>query len=30
MSSIGWASGIYVVSLEVNGRMYSQKLGFFK
>jgi uncharacterized protein (DUF1501 family) len=30
MSNIGWASGIYVVSLEVNGRMYSQKLGFFK
>lgn len=30
MSSVGWASGIYVVSLEVNGRMYSRKLGFFE
>jgi uncharacterized protein (DUF1501 family) len=30
MSSIGWASGVYIVSLEVNGRMYSRKLGFFK
>jgi hypothetical protein len=30
MSSIGWASGVYVISLEVNGQMYSRKLRFFK
>ncbi len=30
MSSAGWSSGIYVVSLEVNGRMYSRKLGYFR
>lgn len=30
MSSIGWASGVYIISLEVNGQMYSRKLGFFK
>ena len=30
MSSAGWSSGVYVVSLEVNGRMYSRKLGFFR
>ncbi len=30
ISSAGWSSGVYVVSLEVNGRMYSRKLGFFR
>ena len=30
LNNIGWASGVYVVSLEVNGRMYSQKLGMFR
>lgn len=30
LNNIGWASGIYVVSLEVNGRMYSQKVGLFR
>lgn len=30
LSGIGWSSGIYVVSLEVNGRMYSRKLGVFR
>ncbi|TXF89979.1 DUF1501 domain-containing protein [Neolewinella aurantiaca] len=30
MSSVGWSSGVYIVSLEVNGRLYSSKLGFFK
>jgi len=26
----GWAAGVYVVSLEVNGKMYSRKLGLFR
>lgn len=30
LSNIGWAAGIYVVSLEVNGRMYSRKVGLFR
>ena len=30
LSSVGWSAGVYVVSLEVNGRMYSRKLGFFR
>jgi hypothetical protein len=30
LSNIGWASGIYVVSLEVNGRMYSRKVALFR
>lgn len=30
LNSSQWASGIYIVSLEVNGRMYSRKLGFFR
>ena len=30
LSTIGWASGVYVVSLEINGRMYSRKLGVFR
>lgn len=30
LNSIGWASGVYVVSLEVNGRMYSRRIGLFK
>lgn len=30
LNSIGWSSGVYVISLEVNGRMYSRKLGMFR
>lgn len=30
LSNIGWASGVYVVSLEVDGRMYSRKVGMFR
>lgn len=30
LNSINWASGVHVVSLEVNGRMYSRKLSFFR
>ncbi|MEL7163575.1 MAG: DUF1501 domain-containing protein, partial [Bacteroidota bacterium] len=30
LNNIGWSSGVYVVSLEVNGRMYSRKLGMFR
>lgn len=30
LNSIGWASGVYIISLEVNGRMYSRKLGMFR
>ncbi len=29
LSGIGWASGVYIASLEVNGRMQSRKLGVF-
>lgn len=30
LNNIGWAAGVYVVSLEVNGKMYSRKLGLFR
>lgn len=30
LNDIGWAAGVYVVSLEVNGKMYSRKLGLFR
>ena len=30
LNSINWASGVHVISLEVNGRMYSRKLGLFR
>lgn len=30
LSSAGWAAGVYIVSLEVNGKMYSRKLGLFR
>lgn len=30
LSNIGWAAGVYVVSLEVDGRMYSRKVGLFR
>lgn len=30
LSGIGWASGVYVVSLEVNGKMHSRKLSLFR
>ncbi|MBC6992769.1 DUF1501 domain-containing protein [Neolewinella lacunae] len=30
LNSVGWASGLYVVSLEVNGKMHSRKLGVFR
>lgn len=30
LSGIGWSAGVYVVSLEVNGRMYSRKIGLFR
>ena len=29
LGDIGWAAGVYVVSLEVNGRMHSRKIGLF-
>ncbi|MEM6771127.1 MAG: hypothetical protein AAF597_11125, partial [Bacteroidota bacterium] len=30
MNSTGWASGVYVVSLEINGKMYSRKISLFR
>ncbi len=30
LGSAGWAAGVYIVSLEVNGKMYSRKLGLFR
>lgn len=30
LNSVGWSSGVYVVSLEVNGRMYSRKVAMFR
>lgn len=30
LNSTGWSSGVYVVSLEINGQMYSRKLGLFR
>ena len=30
LNNIGWASGVYIVSLEVNGTMYSRKVGLFR
>lgn len=27
--NVGWAAGVYVVSLEVNGRLYSRRIGMF-
>jgi uncharacterized protein (DUF1501 family) len=30
LNGIGWASGVYILSLEINGRMYSQKLAMFR
>lgn len=30
MAAINWSSGVYVVSLEVNGRAHSRKVGLFR
>ena len=30
LSSVGWAAGVYVVSLEVDGVMYSRRIGLFR
>lgn|GEM_PF-2952338 len=30
LRNIGWSAGVYIVVLEVNGRMYSRKIGLFR
>ncbi len=30
LNNIGWSAGVYVVSLEVNGQMYSRKISLFR